>query len=83
MECGRIACDDGNDDDQDGLIDCDDESDCWFEPTCGGSLCPNFSLVDATDYVTPLNGDNITTQSLGATSRTQRMRPVLLQGLRM
>ena len=61
-----LVCDDGNDDDQDGFtLDCDDESDCWFEPTCGGSLCPNFSLVDSTDYVTPLNGDNITTQSLG------------------
>ena len=36
----KDCCDDGNDDDQDGLIDCDDESDCWFELTCGGSLCP-------------------------------------------
>ena len=61
----ELVCDDGNDGDQDGLIDCDDESDCWFEPTCGGTSCPNFSLVDSTDYVTPLNGDNITTQSLG------------------
>ena len=60
----ELVCDDGNDEDQDGLIDCDDEMDCWFEPTCGGTLCPNFGLVDPTDYVTPLNGDNITTQSL-------------------
>ena len=60
----ELVCDDGNDEDQDGLIDCDDEIDCWFEPTCGGSLCPNFGLVDPTDYVTPLNGASITTQSL-------------------
>ena len=60
----ELVCDDGNDEDQDGLIDCDDEVDCWFEPTCGGTLCPNFGLVDPADYVTPLNGDNITTQAL-------------------
>jgi len=60
----ELVCDDGNDEDQDGLIDCDDELDCWFDPTCGGSQCPNFVLVDPVDYVTPLNGDGITSQSL-------------------
>jgi hypothetical protein len=60
----ELVCEDGNDDDQDGLTDCDDESDCWFAPNCGGSQCPNFGLVDIIDYVTPLNGDDITTQFL-------------------
>ncbi len=67
----ELVCDDGNDDDQDGLIDCDDDSDCWFDPVCGGSQCPNFGLVDTVDYVTPLNGDYITTQSLGNFSDNQ------------
>lgn len=60
----ELVCTDGNDDDQDGLFDCDDESDCWFDSACAASQCPNFGLVDTIDYVTPLNGDNITTQSL-------------------
>lgn len=67
----ELVCDDGNDDDQDGLIDCDDESDCWFDASCAATQCPNFSLVDTIDYVTPLNGDSITTQSLGDFTDTQ------------
>ena len=64
----ELVCDDGVDDDQDGLMDCDDESDCWFDSACAASQCPNFGLVDIQDYVTPLNGDSLVTMSLSAFS---------------
>ena len=45
-------CKDGYDDDNDGLLDCDDEEDCWFDSLCGASLCPNFDLVDPINFET-------------------------------
>ena len=55
----ELTCDDSVDDDNDGLFDCDDEEDCWFDDACAASQCPNYGLVSTVDYVTPLDGDNI------------------------
>ena len=46
----ELNCADGYDDDNDGLVDCDDEEDCWFDSQCGASLCPNFDLVDPMSF---------------------------------
>jgi hypothetical protein len=32
----ETKCDDGRDNDKDGLVDCDDVTDCEFAPACGG-----------------------------------------------
>lgn len=56
-------CNDGYDDDNDGLLDCDDEEDCWFDSLCGASLCPNFELVDPINFET-VNGFEIVQTTL-------------------
>ena len=60
----ELVCHDGLDDDNDGLVDCDDEADCWFNASCAAGQCPNFDLVDLSDYQTPLNGENVAVTSL-------------------
>lgn len=44
------SCDDGLDDDADGLIDCEDEADCWYDPVCALQSCPNYDLIDVETY---------------------------------
>ena len=60
----EMVCDDGADDDNDGLADCDDELDCWFAQQCGALQCPNYDLISPIDYVTPLDGLEMLTSTI-------------------
>ena len=59
-------CNDGYDDDNDGLLDCDDADQCWFDSLCGASMCPNFDLVDPIDFETVNGYDLLETTLFGA-----------------
>ena len=48
--CGGEICDNNQDEDNDGLLDCDDP-DCAMDPVCMESVC--------TDGVDNNNGDNL------------------------
>ena len=54
----ELTCDDGGDDDNDGLFDCDDEGDCWFDNACGASQCPTWLGVHG-GLRHSIDGDNI------------------------
>jgi hypothetical protein len=55
----ELSCDDGTDDDGDGLIDCDDD-DCLMASVCASSSCPNFDLGTLSGE-SVATGDNLST----------------------
>lgn len=59
----EVACGDGVDEDNDGLTDCDDEVDCWYNLDCSNATCPNFYLVDPLTFVVP-QGDGVLVANL-------------------
>jgi hypothetical protein len=46
----ELSCSDGIDDDADGLLDCDDEEDCWYDPACSLGSCPDYDLIDPVQF---------------------------------
>ena len=65
-------CLDGADNDNDGLIDCDDD-DCSFDASCALSTCPNFDLGTIT-------GDGLVTGTLAGATQDQFQASCTSQG---
>ncbi|MEC7984828.1 MAG: MopE-related protein [Myxococcota bacterium] len=57
-------CGDSADNDNDGLVDCDDTDDCAFDAACAAATCPNFDLGDVT-------GDGLVMGSLASSTQNQ------------
>ena len=63
----EMSCGDGVDEDNDGLVDCDDELDCWYALDCANPTCPNYFLIDLQTFSAP-EGDSVLTASLEGAS---------------
>ena len=58
-------CGDAVDDDLDGLIDCDDEEDCWYSPSCALGTCPDYDLIDTDTFLPATSLEGISLASAG------------------
>jgi hypothetical protein len=56
-------CSDGMDEDLDGMTDCDDAGDCWYDEACSLGQCPDFDLIDTQTFL-PADGADLFTGHL-------------------
>lgn len=59
------VCDDGIDNDLDGLVDCADEEDCWFSPSCALGSCPDYDLIDVVSFEPAMQLEDISLVQAG------------------